>query len=135
MMAVLRLKHVARCNWYLITVLMYICCVLDGNIHIFTTTQRDGPYKKNVSSNLKSVVEEVSWNSELGSELGEVWRKAFHPYDFTHLFVTFKPWIWFANTPPAFGVKKNYGKLLCGGNICPPFFSLCALIMSSKKYE
>ena len=25
---------------------MYICCVLDGNIHIFITTQRDGPYEK-----------------------------------------------------------------------------------------
>jgi len=30
-----------------VTGLMYICCVFDGNIHIFTTTQRDGPYKKN----------------------------------------------------------------------------------------
>ena len=27
---------------------MYICCVLDGNIHIFTATQRDGPYKKRI---------------------------------------------------------------------------------------
>jgi len=25
---------------------MYVCCVSDGNINIFTTTQRDGPYKK-----------------------------------------------------------------------------------------
>ena len=28
---------------------MHICCVLDGNLHIFTTTQRDGPYKKKIS--------------------------------------------------------------------------------------
>jgi len=26
---------------------MYICCVLDGNIHIFTATQWDGPCQKN----------------------------------------------------------------------------------------
>jgi len=25
---------------------MYTCCVLDGNIHIFTTLQRGGPYQK-----------------------------------------------------------------------------------------
>jgi len=25
-----------------------ICCVLDGNVHVFTTTQRDSPYKKKV---------------------------------------------------------------------------------------
>ena len=24
---------------------MYICCVLDGNIHIFATTQQDGPFQ------------------------------------------------------------------------------------------
>ena len=23
-----------------------ICCFVDGNIHIFSTTQRDGPYQK-----------------------------------------------------------------------------------------
>jgi hypothetical protein len=25
---------------------MYTCCVLDGNIHIFTAAQRDDPYQK-----------------------------------------------------------------------------------------
>jgi len=25
---------------------MYICCVSDGDTHIFATTQRDGPYQK-----------------------------------------------------------------------------------------
>jgi len=29
---------------------MYICCVLDGNTHIFTTTQREGPYQIKVCS-------------------------------------------------------------------------------------
>jgi len=28
---------------------MYICCVLHGNIHIFTATQRDGPYQGRTS--------------------------------------------------------------------------------------
>ena len=27
--------------------LIYICCVLDCNIHIFDITQRDGPYQRN----------------------------------------------------------------------------------------
>jgi hypothetical protein len=30
---------------------MYVCCVLDGNIHIFTTTQRDGHYQKSTIYN------------------------------------------------------------------------------------
>jgi len=30
----------------IVTVLMYICCVLDGIIHIFTTTLSGGPYQK-----------------------------------------------------------------------------------------
>jgi len=33
---------------------MYICCVLDGNIHIFTTIQQDGPYQ--ISSSFVVVV-------------------------------------------------------------------------------
>jgi len=25
---------------------MYVCCYLDVKIHVFATTQRDGPYQK-----------------------------------------------------------------------------------------
>jgi len=52
--------------------MMYICCVLDGNIHIFITTQRDGHYEKKyrklpfrllTSRNLIAFTEKISADS------------------------------------------------------------------------
>jgi len=46
---------------------MYICCVLDGNIHIFTTTQRDDPYQISVYITIVSLCNLYSYRLHKGT--------------------------------------------------------------------